>query len=450
VFPVSPLTRLTLVVLSEVDSFSALWPVLAREAGAELRLVASLEEAGDSNVLALLLVVAGAEEDAEPRLRALQAAGARDVLVIGSRPEHRLAIHLIQSGAGDYFALPGDLEVLRARLAELRRRAGVLDANSRLAREERATFDFGQIVGRSTHLRAALDRAARIIPHDRATVLVTGETGTGKELLARAIHYNGPRAGKPFVEINCAAIPANLLESELFGHEKGAFTDAKSAKPGLLEAAHGGTLFLDEIGHLPYELQGKVLKAIEEKRIRRVGAVAIRDVDVRIIAATHVDLAEAVGRGEFREDLFYRLSVVPIHLPPLRERGEDVLLLAQHFLHSLGQQYGLTPPTLNHELRGTLLAHTWPGNVRELRNALERALLLGESTLTTGDLFYAPRAGNGAVGPLPFPAPLAEIERAAARVMVERLEGNKKAAADALGISRSRLYRLLDDLPLPG
>jgi transcriptional regulator with PAS, ATPase and Fis domain len=247
------------------------------------------------------------------------------------------------------------------------------------------------------------------------------------------------------VEINCAAIPANLLESELFGHEKGAFTDARSAKPGLFEAAHGGTLFLDEIGHLPFELQGKVLKAIEEKRIRRVGAVAMKEVDVRIIAATHVDLTSAVARGEFREDLFYRLSVVPIHLPPLRERGEDVLLLARHFLLSLGEQYGIAPPPLTPEMRGTLLAHRWPGNVRELRNALERALLLGEATLTSGDLFHRPVASAASSGPLPFPAPLAEIERAAARVMLDRFGGNKKAAADALAISRSRLYRLLDD-----
>lgn len=445
------MTSFTLVVLSEVESFSALWPDLAREIEAELHLASGPEEIATQGPHALLVVAAGAEEEAEVTLQAVRAAGAREVIVIGARPEHRLAIHLLQAGASDYFALPGDLEALRTRLLDLRRRASASAANSRLAQAERATFDFGQIVGHSVHLRAALDRAARIIPHDRATVLVTGETGTGKELLARAIHFNGPRAAKPFIEINCAAIPGNLLESELFGHEKGAFTDAKSAKPGLLEAAHGGTLFLDEIGHLPYELQGKVLKAIEEKRIRRVGAVSMKDVDVRIIAATHVDLAAAVGRGEFREDLFYRLSVVPIHLPPLRERGDDVILLAQHFLQSLGQQYGIAQPTLTQELRGTLRAHSWPGNVRELRNALERALLLGESTLVPDDLFYAPRAGNaGGGGALPFPAPLHEIERAAARVMVERLEGNKKAAADALGISRSRLYRLLDDLAPPG
>jgi two-component system response regulator HydG len=444
------LTIPDLVVLSEVESFSALWPGLARELDAELRVVRAAEDAAAGAPLAVLLVVAGAEEEAEERIRALRAAGVPAPLVVGARPEHRLAIHLLQAGAGDYFALPEDVEALRAHLTELRRRASTLDARARLVAAERATFDFGRIVGRSVQLRAALDRAARIIPHDRATILVTGETGTGKELLARAIHFNGRRAAKPFVEINCAAIPANLLESELFGHEKGAFTDARSAKPGLLEAADGGTLFLDEIGHLPFELQGKVLKAIEEKRVRRVGAVAVKEVDVRIIAATHVDLAAAVGRGEFREDLFYRLSVVPIHLPPLRERGDDVLMLAQHFLHALAQQYGLAPPPLSSELRGALLAHSWPGNVRELRNALERALLLGDSSLAPGDLFHSPRTAQGGGGPLPFPAPLAEIERAAARVMLERLDGNKKAAADALGISRSRLYRLLDDLPVPG
>jgi DNA-binding NtrC family response regulator len=278
-------------------------------------------------------------------------------------------------------------------------------------------------------------------------VLVTGETGTGKELLAQAIHYNGPRGAQPFVELNCAAVPAGLLETELFGHERGAFTDARSAKPGLFEAADGGTLFLDEIGDLPLTLQGKILKALEEKQVRRVGAVRGREVDVRIIAATHVDLPQAVRRGEFREDLYYRLSVIPIHLPALRERGEDVLLLAEHFLRSLGEQYDLTPPTLSPSIRRALLTHAWPGNVRELRNGIERALLLGDGDLDPADLFPAgagPASGRGGDGRLPFPATLAELERSAAQAMMEHMEGNKSAAAEALGISRSRLYRLLE------
>ena len=438
----------TLALLEHSDSFNGLWPGLCAELGLELRRASvAAELGGGRGALAFLVNVAGMEEEAEPLLRALRAEGVTQPVVIGARVDHRLALSLVQAGARDYFALPGDLDALRAHLRDAKQREESRSARDDLARSERAAFDFGRIVGQSVHLRAALERAARIIPRGTATVLLTGETGTGKELLAQAIHYNGPRASAPFVEVNCAAIPANLLESELFGHEKGAFTDARTAKPGLFEAADGGTLFLDEIGHLPYELQGKILKAIEEKRIRRVGSLVTRDVDLRIIAATHIELTEAVRRGEFREDLYYRLSIIPIHLPPLRDRGEDVLLLAEHFLAMLAAQYGMPAPRLTPELRRVLLSHTWPGNVRELRNALERGLLLGEGEMISGDLFPQANGARVAGGPLPFPASLAEIERAAAQAMLERLEGNKKAAADALGISRSRLYRLLEPDP---
>jgi DNA-binding NtrC family response regulator len=439
-----------LIVVARSESFSALWPQLAAAAGAGARVVEAPEDAAPAaDALALLVNVAGVEEEAEPLLRALAAAGAPPALVVGASADHRLAAALVRAGAADYFALPGDLEALRAELAERAKGREARAAGGRLAEAEKSAFDFGRIIGKSPQLRAALDRAARIIPRDRATVLVTGETGTGKELLAQAIHYNGPRAAGAFVELNCNAIPANLIESELFGHEKGAFTDARTAKPGLFEAADGGTLFLDEIGDLPLTLQGKLLKVLEEKQVRRVGALKARTVDVRIIAATHVDLPAAVRHGDFREDLFYRLSVIPIHLPPLRERGEDVLLIAEHFLRTLSEQYGIDPPPVTPELRRALTAHSWPGNVRELRNSLERALLLGDGGVDPADLFPGPApaaAAPAANGALPFPATLGEIERAAAFAMVERFEGNKSAAAEALGISRSRLYRLLEGI----
>jgi DNA-binding NtrC family response regulator len=250
------------------------------------------------------------------------------------------------------------------------------------------------------------------------------------------------------VELNCAAVPAGLLESELFGHERGAFTDANVARPGLFEAADGGTLFLDEIGDLALPLQGKILKALDDGQVRRVGAVRARTLDVRIIAATHHDLPGAVARREFREDLYYRLSVIPIHLPPLRARADDVVILAEHFLATLAGQYGLEQPPITPALRRALLRHTWPGNVRELRNCLERALLLGDGRVDPGDLFHDPAAPAPAAadGTLPFPARLDEIERAAAVAMVARAGGNKSEAAHALGISRSRLYRLLDEV----
>ncbi|HEX2091863.1 MAG TPA: sigma 54-interacting transcriptional regulator [Longimicrobiaceae bacterium] len=437
-----------LVVLARSDSFSAVWAQLAAEVGAEARVVEPAEELDAvPGALATIVAVGGVEEEAEPVLRSLAAAGSPPPLVVGARPDHRLAAALVRAGAADYFALPGDLDALRAELAERARRSEARAAGGRHAAAERAVFDFGRIVGESPLLRAALERASKIIPRDRATVLITGETGTGKELLAQAIHYNGPRAAAPFVELNCTAIPAGLLESELFGHERGAFTDARTAKPGLIEAADSGTLFLDEIGDLPLPLQGKILKVLEEKQVRRLGAVREREVDVRIIAATHVDLEEATRRGEFREDLYYRLSVVPIHLPPLCERGEDVVLLAEHFLRTLARQYDLPAPPIDPPLRRALLAHSWPGNVRELRNGIERALLLGDGgRLDPDDLF--PRARQVPVrhdGVIPFPAPMEEIERAAALAMTEQMGGNKSAAADALRISRSRLYRLLGE-----
>ena len=438
-----------LLVVARSESFSQVWPLLAQAVSAEARVVDAPDQAaGAADALAVLLSVAGVEEEGEAALRALAAAGAPPALVVGAREDHRLAVTLVRAGAADYFALPGDLEALRAELTERARRRQAREAGGRLAAAEKHHFDFSRIIGRSPQLRAALDRAARIIPRDRATVLITGETGTGKELLAQAIHYNGPRGAQPFVELNCAAVPAGLLETELFGHERGAFTDARTAKPGLFEAADGGALFLDEIGDLPLTLQGKILKVLEDKNVRRVGAVRAREVDVRIVAATHVDLAQAVRRGEFREDLFYRLSVIPIHLPPLRERGEDVLLVAEHFLRTLADQYDMEVPPLAPEVRRALLTHAWPGNVRELRNSIERALLLGDGGLDPADLFPSLGAEGGAAGggsgAIPFPATLAEITRSAAQAMMERMEGNKSAAAEALGISRSRLYRLLD------
>jgi transcriptional regulator with PAS, ATPase and Fis domain len=344
--------------------------------------------------------------------------------------------------------LPEEAEALKDYVRERVGLARSREARAQLAAAEQRDFDFSRIVGESRAMREALAVAARIIPRGSATVLLTGETGTGKELLAQAIHYNGPRREGPFVELNCSAIPANLLESELFGHERGAFTDARRAKPGLLEVADGGTLFLDEIGELHFDLQGKLLKVLEDKQVRRVGGTRSQEVDIRIIAATNRDLALETRDGSFREDLYYRLSVIPIHLPPLRERGADILLLAGHFLEALSRAYELPPPELSRELKERLLAHPWPGNVRELRNALERALLLGgEGKLHTEDLFLdvaakSPTPEEGGI--LPFPAPLEAIELAAVRAMLARTDGNKSAAARRLGISRARLHRALN------
>jgi len=287
-----------------------------------------------------------------------------------------------------------------------------------------------------------------VAKHRDVTVLIGGETGTGKELLARALHYDSPRAAAPFVEINCAAIPANLLESELFGHEKGAFTGATGAKPGLMELAHGGTVFLDEVGHLPLELQPKLLRALEGREIRRVGGQQSRKVDVRIIGATHVDLAQAVKRGEFREDLYYRLNVVALVLPPLRDRGEDIEILAENFAAGLAAQYGLPRPELTAAVRQDLRQHSWPGNVRELRNTIERALVLSPPGMLelVGLLGESPgqRVSGSSSGVLPFPATIRAITQVAAEEMLKLVAGNKSEAARRLEISRPRLQRILD------
>lgn len=436
-----------LAVLSRSDAFSGVWEELASEAGMEgLRTGRSAPELAPlGEFAALVLAVGGVEEEAPSLLRELEAHPARPpVVVVGAQADHRLATATVRSGAADYLALPQDLPALLAWLEERADEGRARERAAGLAAREAERYDFSSLVGESEGLRAALRRAARIIPRGDATVLLTGETGTGKELLAQAIHYNGPRGEGPFVDVNCTALPSNLLEAELFGYEKGAFTDARTAKPGLFEAAHGGTLLLDEVGDLAAETQAKLLKVLEDKRVRRLGSLKAVQVDVRVMAATHVDLATAVQEGRFREDLFYRLHVLPIHLPPLRERGDDVLLLAEHFLERAVDELELPPLDLTPPLKAALRAHAWPGNVRELRNAVERAVLLGDGGLREEDLFleHAPRSASSG---LPFPASLREIERAAATLALRRTEGNKSAAAELLGISRTRLYRLLDE-----
>jgi len=432
------------------DSFRVSLAELARELRAAVVVWRPDEEPAPPAGASVLLVLAGGAEGAAIDLLAeLPSAGA-PVYLIGAAPDHRLAAAAVQGGARDYFALPDDLDVLRRSLEREAREAHGRAEAGRFAEAERSAVGFEAILGRSVALRQTLDQAARVASHRDVTVLIGGETGTGKELLARAIHYGGPRAPHPFVEINCAAIPANLLESELFGHERGAFTGAIAAKPGLFELAHGGTLFLDEIGAMPLELQPKLLRALESRTIRRVGGQQGRPVDVRVIGATHLDLAAAATRGEFREDLYYRLNVVALTLPPLRERDGDVELLAETFLARIATGYGLPVPSLAAELRAALRAYAWPGNVRELRNAIERALVLSpRGTLRAEELIPAPArtSGRGGRSPLPFPATIDVLVRAAAHAMLELAAGNKSEAARRLGISRPRLQRLLDGQP---
>ncbi len=440
-------TPVRLTVFEGSESFADLWGRFEADLGCAIDRSGDLTEWLGSDVGPRIASVGGAEDWFAARLAATEFEPRSPLAVVGADPNHRLAMALLRAGATDYFCLPEDLGLLRSWIVERIQAIRDEEARRSFAEREEAKYRFDGLVGASPALRHALGVAARVIPRPTLTVMITGETGTGKELMARAIHYNGPRRDAPFVDVNCAAIPEQLLESELFGHEKGAFTGATAAKPGLFEVAHGGTIFLDEIGHLPLLLQGKLLRALDQRVIRRVGATQSSQVDVRVIAATHVDLPAAVARGEFREDLFYRLNVLPIQLPALRDRGDDVVLLARHFLRRLAATYQLEEPTLTQAAAERLLEHGWGGNVRELRNVMERTLLLlQQGTIGPDDLAFrtSPESPTSR-GDLPFPATMREITRGAARAMVDRCQGNKSAAARRLAVSRTRLLRLLDD-----
>ena len=420
-----------------------MWPALATECGLGLATVAEPAEFDRLNGTVGIVSGAGVEETLENTFRQIAAPGL-EIAAVGALPSHRIAAAAMRGGAAEYFALPGDYELLRSWLRERAERLESRLRRTAFAATESAKYRFEGILGESPALLAALERAAKVIPHGSVTVLLTGETGTGKELLARAIHYNGPRREAPFVDVNCAAIPDQLLESELFGHEKGSFTGATAAKPGLFEVANGGTLFLDEIGHLALPLQGKLLRALQERTTRRVGGTRSIAIDVRVIAATHIDLAAAVRRQEFREDLYHRLNVVPVELPPLRARRDDILPLAKHFLARFATEYGVPPRTISPAAERALLARPWRGNIRELRNAIERGVLLGTGpALAPDDVTDDPTASREVSG-IPFPATLGEVTHAAASAMLELCGGNKSEAARRLAISRPRLQRLLD------
>jgi Nif-specific regulatory protein len=349
------------------------------------------------------------------------------------------------------------LTLQHQRLAEEHRRlAATMSENLELKRSYRrlkeaydARYGFDRILGQSSQLHLALEGARKVAPTE-TTVLITGESGTGKELVARAIHHESPRAEGPFVALNCAALPESLLESELFGHEKGAFTGADRARPGRIEAAAGGTLFLDEVGELSPTAQAKLLRVLQEREFTRVGSSQTQKADVRIVAATNRDLTKEVGAGRYREDLYYRLAVFTVHLPPLRERGEDVLILAERFLRELEGSMGRAGE-LTREARQALLAYSWPGNIRELSNAIERAMIL-----SGGEPIRPEMLGLHAASPVPAEseAPdsgsltIPELERRMVLDALFRSGGNRSRAARLLGITRSQLYTRLKRLGL--
>ena len=354
------------------------------------------------------------------------------------------AVEAIKAGAHHYLAKPFRIEQLLATVEDALRERRLKEELRRLrgAFEERRHT----IVAQSVGMKRVIDLVRRAAAAD-TPVLLTGESGTGKELLARELHASSPRSAGPFLAINCSAIPETLLESQLFGHRRGAFTDARESRRGLLLEAGGGTVLLDEIGDMPASLQAKLLRALQEKEVLPVGAPAPVPIDVRIVAATHRDLDALVAGGHFRHDLYYRLNVITVRVPPLRERMDDLVPLIAHFLEKHGRRLGRTGCTLSPEAMEALRRHLWPGNARELENALERALVLGrDDVLWPEDLPEAlrtrgPLAERSPEGP---PQPLSAVEREHILKTLRAVRGNKAAAARLLGLDRKTLYRKLE------
>jgi len=385
-------------------------------------------------------------------------------VVMSAYGDEQLALEALRRGAFDYLSKPFEPAELPLRLrllVERRQLTGGAASDSAAPasapreagtrpESSRRVSGLDEIVSVSPSMQSVF-RTVRKVAGFPSTVLITGETGTGKERIATAIHAEGARSRRPFVAVNCAAIPPALLESELFGHVRGAFTDASSDRVGLFEAAHEGTLFLDEVAELPTLLQVKLLRALVEQEVRPVGASESRSVDVRVVAATSRDLAAMVAEGAFREDLFYRLNVLSIHLPPLRERPDDIPVLAEHFVERLGRRLGFTDPTISEEAMRLLQGYRWPGNVRELENAIERALVLSEASghIRVGDLDErfdpSDEPVASSASELNIKAVLPKVEADLIRRALAETNGNRTRAAELLGISpRALLYKLKD------
>jgi DNA-binding NtrC family response regulator len=365
------------------------------------------------------------------------------------------AVQAMKDGAHDFLQKPVDSNHLMLLVARALEQARLRTENYLLREEWSRRYGFPRIIGESEAIKRAVSETQRVAMTE-ATVLLLGESGTGKELFARAVHHLSERRDQPFVAVNCAAIPETLIENELFGHERGAFTGAGARHLGKFELADGGTVFLDEIGELPLSVQGKLLRAIEEKAVDRIGGRGPVPVDVRIVTATNRDLRGASDRGEFRRDLFFRLAVFPIEIPPLRDRGDDVVLLAHHFAAELGKELRKREATLSDDCIVALRKHKWPGNVRELQNAIERACILTDSSvLQPRDLGIAPEAVMEplTVADLDTSGTLGEVTDRAVRFVERRKimealqanEGNKSKTADVLGVSYKTLLTKLKE-----
>ncbi len=382
---------------------------------------------------------------------------ATEVIVVTGYASAQTAVRAMKEGAFDYITKPIDFEELKIVVIKALEKQKLLSENIYLRQQLQGRFEFNNIIGSSPAMNLVFERMSRIVKTDSA-VLVSGESGTGKELVAKALHYNGTRRDKPFIAVNCSAIPEALLESELFGHVRGAFTGAIKDKPGKFEAANHGTIFLDEIGTLPLHLQAKLLRVLQEHEVERVGSNKVLKLHVRVISATNSDLEAMVKRGEFREDLYYRLNVIPLHLPPLRERQLDIMHLTAYFLEKQCRLMGRAPCSIRKEALEALERYSWPGNVRELENLIERMIALTDSAIITLDDVPAKIVGekhSGEVHYVRMPsegvdlvATISRIEQSLISQALESAVGVKAQAAALLGINRTTLVEKIKRLKM--
>lgn len=369
-----------------------------------------------------------------------------EVVVMTAYATVETAVHAMKLGATDYLAKPFDKDMLLVVAAKALERSNLRQENRQLRTLVTESVSLGNIIGEAETMQTVFDIVRRVVPVS-STVLITGESGTGKEMVARHIHFCGPRQSKPFIVVNCAAIPDTLVESELFGHEKGAFTGADSARAGKFESADGGTIFLDEIGDMRLDAQAKLLRVLQDGLVERVGADRPRKVDVRVIAATNRDLQKLVAEGDFREDLFFRLDVLPVPLPALRNRIHDLPLLIDHFRKKLSERLGKTCPTVSADALELMRVYRWPGNVRELENALEQLYILTDADVITPEVLPQ-KFHERAIGSGDFKLPrgglvLEDMEQDLIRQAIARSGGSIKEAATLLGLTYKTLqYRL--------
>jgi len=371
------------------------------------------------------------------------------VIMITAYGTIEMAVEAIKLGASDYVMKPVVMDEILTKIRQNFRYLELREENDQLKQELSSRFDIGQIVGQSSPMQQVFEMIRKVAP-TKSNVLITGKSGTGKELVARAIHTLGSQNGRRFLAINCSAIPEGLLESELFGHKKGSFTSAVRDKKGLFESARGGTLFLDEIGHMPMSCQVKLLRAVEHRQITPIGSTTPVDIDLRLIAATNKDLPEEIKAGLFREDLYYRLNVVGIHLPPLRDRREDVPLLVDHFIKKYNSEMGKQCVGVSDAVMRLLMNYDWKGNIRELQNVIERAVIFAEDdVIKISDIGSL---GSDAMALSKEDENLREAirtyEREHIRRVLDKHDWNKIEAAKALNVGLSSLYRKIDELEI--